>query len=290
LLTVNKDANGQIAAVNLYPTGQVASGNFALKFDMWLNWSNINTSTEHALFGINHSGNVTNRVGLTTSDGLFFAVDGEGGSTASSTTLRDYSVFRGGGSGAIPVLLTSAAGFGPTPLLGTQFDNTNAGFMSLFPSKTMPGIGNTPSGSAGLGWISGEVRQVNNLITWLLNGTAIAQFTNTFAYTNGIVMLGYQDNFPSIGDANNFVIFDNIRVEPVVLAPVQLLSPYVAGNNFNFSFVTEPYETYNVQWATNLTAPMTWVNYANLLGDGTTNNVRVPLLNQSQQYFRVSRP
>ena len=34
--TVN-DANGVDAAVNIYPKGQSFSGNFALKFDMWLN-------------------------------------------------------------------------------------------------------------------------------------------------------------------------------------------------------------------------------------------------------------
>jgi photosystem II stability/assembly factor-like uncharacterized protein len=288
-LTVNKDANGQLSAVNLYPIDQFASGNFALKFDLWINWADPATSTEHALFGINHSGNVTNRVGLNTSDGLFFAVDGEGGSTATSTTLRDFSVFRGGGGDVIPVLLTTNNTiFGPTPVFAPQFDSSNPSLAGVFPGKTIPGYGSTSNGTAGLGWINAEVRQVNSLITWLLKGTVIAQYTNTYGYTNGTLMLGYNDNFNSIGDSNNFAIFDNVRVEPIILTSVQLLAPQIFGNNFKFSFATEAFESYTVQSATNLTSPA-WVNWTNFAGNGATNDILIPVTG-APQYFRVRRP
>jgi len=292
-LTVNKaDATAQAAAVNLYPTNQLLGGNFALKFDMWINWSNINTSTEHVLFGINHSGNITNRIGQSTSDGLFFAVDGEGGNglSASSSTIRDFAVFRGGGSGAIPVLMTSGSSFGPTPSLGAFFDNADAGFMTLFPSKTVPGVGSTPAGSAGLRWISGEVRQENNLVTWLLNDVAVAQYTNSFAYTNGAFLLGYNDTFGSIGDTNNFVIFDNVRVESIVYAPASILSPQIGGTNFSFSLGTDAYESYTVQWTTNLSSG-NWIDYTNFMGNGAVKAVVLPIpAGFGEQYFRVTRP
>lgn len=288
-LTVNKDGTPAAAAVNLYPVGQSFSNSFALKFDMWINWRDIDTSTEHALFGINHSGDVTNRVGQSPSDGLFFAVEGEDDSLPTSTTLRDFSVFRGSGSGAPILMTTNNTTFGPAPLLAPQFENYNAGFVALFPPKTIPGFGTTPAGSAGLGWVRGEVRQVSDRITWLLNDTIIAQYTNVYGYTNGNILIGYNDNFSSTGDSNNFVIFDNIRVVPV--PPVRLLTPEIVGSNFRFSFATESYESYTVQWTTNLTAPV-WSNYTNLTGDGLTNLVSVPLLpgNSAQQYFRVRRP
>jgi photosystem II stability/assembly factor-like uncharacterized protein len=290
-LTVNKDATAAAAAVNLYPVGQFFSGNFALQFDMWINWRDIDTSTEHALFGINHSGNLTNRIGQSPSDGLFFAVEGEDDSLPTSTTLRDFSVFRGGGSGAPILMTTNNTVFGPAPLLSPQFENYNPGFVALFPAKTIPGFGTTPPGTAGLGWVRGEVRQVNHLITWLFNDTIIAQYTNNFAYTNGNILLGYNDNFNSIGDTNNFVVFDNIRVASVGLAPVRLLAPQRVENDFQFSFATELYESYTVQWATNLTPP-NWINYTNISGDGGTNTIQVPLLpgSATQQYFRVNRP
>ncbi len=288
-LTVNKDSNGAVGAVNLYPTNQHFGGNFVLKFDMWMNWANPSSSTEHAMFGINHSGNVTNRVTQTPSDGLFFEVSAEGGSQATAPTLRDFSVLRGSGNGS-PVLMTpNNTTFGPAPLLGSQFDNTNLGFTELFPAQLIAGYGTTPAGSAGLRWISGEVRQKNDLITWLLNGTIVAQYTNLFGYTNGTILLGYDDEFSSIGDANNFVIFDNVRVESIVAPPVMLLSPAIVGNEFRFSFATEADESYLVERTTNVTA-QAWTIHTNLTGAGNTTNVTVPLTEGSEEYFRVRQP
>lgn len=291
-LTVNKDSNGAIAAVNLYPLGQSFAGNYALKFDLWLNWAGGASSTEHALFGINHSGNVTNRPGLITSDGLFFAVSADGGISATSGNVRDYSAFQGQGNGLTPLLLiTNTTTFGPAPLLGARFDGSDPGFVSLFPARTIPVWGNTPAGSAGLQWLSVEVRQLNQRMTWLLNGAIIAQYTNTTAYTNGNLMLGYLDFVNSIGDANSFAVFDNVRVERLAFAPVELLSPMVVSNQFSFTFATESFETYTVQRASTLTPP-NWANYTNVVGNGSLQVVTAPIsaVGDTSQYFRVNRP
>ncbi len=290
-LAVNKDATAAAAAVNLYSTTSSITGNSALKFDLWLNWANLGSSAEHALFGINHSGEITNRIGLAPSDGLMFALDADGNVAANTTTIRDYAVLRGAGVNAPTLLLTNNTTFGPTPLLGPQFDNLNPGITALFPSKTIPGWGSSPSGSAGLGWVRVEVRQVGSLITWLLNGTAIAQYTNTTAYTNGCVMIGYNDFFSSIGDSNSFAIFDNIRIEPITVGMLGLFAPQVVGNNFSFCFATEPYESYTVQTATNFASPV-WTAVTNYIGNGGTICFNIPLLPASPpaRYFRVSRP
>ncbi len=215
-LTVNKDATGAAAAVNLYPVSQTFTGSVALKCDVWINFPNTGTATEHALFGINHSGQVTNRVGQATSDGLFLAMSSDGQVSSGSTTLRDFALFSGGGDSAIPVLLTTAnTVFGPEPLLGANFDNADAGFAALFPPKTLPTF-TTLAGAAGNGWVSVEVRQQTNLVTWLLNNVIIAQFTNTSAFTSGDLLIGYNDAFASIGGIDNFAIFDNLRVETAV--------------------------------------------------------------------------
>lgn len=211
-LVVNKDATAAVSSLNLYPTNKSFSGSFSLQFDLWINWGGAVGTTEHALFGINHSGNVTNRCGATGgtgSDGLFFAMDGDGGSSATSTTLRDYSVFRGA-SNAVPVLLlTNTAApfsFGPTPPLGGRFSAGDAGFQGLFSTST-------PLGSAGNQWVQVEVRYETNYVTWSLNGTIVAQYANVFTYSSGDILIGYEDAFSSIGDASlDFAIFDNIRV------------------------------------------------------------------------------
>lgn len=288
-LTVNKDGNGQLSAVNLYPTNNALAGNFALKFDLWMNWSVLGISAEHAMFGLNHSAAVTNRPGLAPSDGLLFLVDADGNVASGGTTLRDYSLYRGDGNAA-PVLLTAAnTTFGPTPLLGANFDNLDAGLSSLFPAKTIAGWGTSPAGSIGLGWVSVEVRQINQLITWLLNGKAIAQFTNTTAYSDGRVMIGYYDGFASIGNANSFAVIDNLRVEGICIAPVQILAPTLGSNAFHFSFATEAYEPYTVQRATSFTA-LDWTTYTNFVGNGNVMELTVPWNPGQGSYFRVSRP
>jgi TolB protein len=60
---VNKTnaAAGGSAAIYLYPAGRSFSGNYALRFDMLLNFGAV-SPTEHALAGLNHSGLLTNRV------------------------------------------------------------------------------------------------------------------------------------------------------------------------------------------------------------------------------------
>ena len=288
-LTANKaDATAAAAAINLYPVGLNYTNNFALKFDLWMNWGQTAT-TEHVLFGFNCSGNITNRVTQLTSDGIWFAMDGDGGCSPASASIRDYSVFHGGGSGNAPVLMTS--GFGPEVLLGANFDNADAGLVTLFPSQSFTNIGATPAGSSAFRWNNVEVRQENNLITWLLNNVAVAQFTNTFGYTGGNLLLGYNDTFSSIGDTNNFAIIDNVRVEGIVYAPVKIVSPQLSGTNFNFSFGTDAYESYTVQWTTNLAAG-NWTTLTNFYGNGATNTHTVPLPpnNFPAQFFRVTRP
>lgn len=62
-------------------------------------------------------------------------------------------------------------------------------------------------------------------------------------------MIGYNDNFSSIGDSNNFAIFDNLRVESLNIAPVQLLAPALTGKPVPFQF-RQASRNYSVQWTT----------------------------------------
>ena len=167
----------------------------------------------------------------------------------------------------------------------------DAGFVSHFPVLTFTNGITTPSGAAAMRWLNVEVRSENNLITWLINNTAIAQYTNTFGYTNGAILLGYNDTFSSIGDTNNFAIMDNVTVGPVIYPPVQILSPRITGTNFLFNFASDAYESYTVQWTTNLTSG-SWTTYTNFYTSGANSTLTIPLPpnNFSAQYFRVSRP
>jgi len=302
-LTVNKDpafpngssTGGNAAAVNLYPIGQFFSGSFALKFDLWLDWTNFATSTEHALFGINHSGLLTNRVSQTGSDGLFFAVDGDGGIVATSLSTRDFAAYLGGGALAPILLTTNNTTFGPAPLLGSRFDNLDNGFTNLFPPKFITGYPSTPQGSAGLGWVSVEVRQVDTLLTWLLNDVIVAQYTNGFPYTSGNLMIGYNDQFASLGDTNNFAIIDNLRVEmPGAVSNPIFTSIILASSNLVISGTGgAPLANYAVLTSPNATLPVSsWqsiqTNLFDLSGNFTFTNTFAPA--QAAKFYRLRAP
>ncbi|MFN7141114.1 MAG: hypothetical protein ACK4UN_17430, partial [Limisphaerales bacterium] len=118
---------------------------------------------------------------------------------------------------------------------------------------------------------------------------AVAQYTNTFAYTSGNIMIGYNDTYDSIGSTNNFVIFDNVRVERIFPTAVKLQSPRVSGNNFIFSFSSDPGATYTVLRTTS-PGQAPWVEQSTVLGSGGVMNISVPLQTISEgYYFRVAR-
>lgn len=212
-LVVNRDTTATNAAVNLYPKNFSVSGNFALKFDLWINYpgnaggtgTGVAGSTQHGLFGINHLGTNVNWAATTApaSDGLWFAATGEGGDS------RDYRAYVGNLAGTQMELLGNSG--------LTASNNTAAVYQTLFPTTRFES-----AGAPGKNWVEVEVRYTNNIVLWLMDGTILAQRTNTSAFTSGNIMLGLMDVFPSIAAParDSFVLFDNVRVENLA-PPIQ---------------------------------------------------------------------
>lgn len=224
-VTVNKnDAVADASGVNLYPNlASTFSNDYALKFDMWINYNGGEFggtgSTEFGIWGINMSGTLTNWAagGTEIGDGVWYGVTGEGGAA------RDWRSYVGDGFIIGPPLELQGLTGG---FFDRDFDNVveqevftepdSAPLRLMFPRPTYE-----TAGVPGKQWIQVEVRQRTNSfgthdVTWLMNGQIIA--TNSFdAYfqTNGNIMLGAMDPFASIATpgVDNFVIFDNIRVE-----------------------------------------------------------------------------
>ncbi len=225
ITTNKKDTASSIrTAVHVYPVDanlepRLFGGNFSFKFDLWQNWGSgvgITASPERTLYGINHSGNEVNinfSSVPTASDGLFYSMASNGDLGAADEGSRDFGVYQGTGPAAAAL---KTSGF--ISQLGPNFDNADPGFQALFPAR--PAFPNLNAGSPAEQWIEGEVKQENGIISQFLNGTLISQFTNTTAFTSGDIMFGYWDHLSTVGNANNFAIFDNIRVEgDVFLAP-----------------------------------------------------------------------
>lgn len=224
-LTVNKDGTGSPAAVSLYPNGQSFTGNYALRFDLWLNYNGPayggSGSTEHALFGINHVGDKVNWDNATAlSDGIWFSVSGEGG--AGISTISDYNGYAGDGVTARVRFDATSAGMLDRDQDGNPEREVNPNQPAGYPLKLMfPSPTFESAGAPGKRWVQVEVRQQLDefgtpWVTWLMDGYVIAEHDqgSVFGQLQGNVMIGLMDYFSSIANPaeDNFAIFDNVRV------------------------------------------------------------------------------
>jgi hypothetical protein len=227
-LTVNKDATASSAGVNLYPVSQVFTGDYALRFSLFINYHSATNPTEHVLAGLNHSGLLTNRVSqssgtVSAGDGLFTALSGSTGDNSS------FALYTQTNSAAAParVAVRPLATLGPVFNSPPYFGAGACGNHITSTTKT---------------WIDVEVGQLANVITWKLNNSIIFQYTNTTAFTNGDVMIGYNDQFDSIGAQTNFAVIDNVRV---IRLAASVTTPHithieVAGGNVQIDFTGNP--------------------------------------------------
>src|ERR1043166_2089952 len=150
-VTCNKnDATAAASGVSLYPKSLVLSSNYALRFDLWINYNGGpgggSGSTEYASCGINHAGTRVNwTTSASSSDGLWFAVDGEGGSGGT-----DYRAYQGNGAAAPTQLTFANSGLGAS---GAGRDHySDPVWQALFAAPT-----HETSGAPGKHWIQGEV-------------------------------------------------------------------------------------------------------------------------------------
>lgn len=204
-------------SMSAFPKLQTFSGNYRLRFDMWVNYPGsaggtgvgVAGSTETAAFGINLPSEQA--IGASGASGhaapansVWFSVNGEGGASATSSTLRDYNSFLGGA-----LQFGDSGGFAAT---GTsREDQSNTYYQTLFPAN----LSYQTAGAPGKQWVTVDLEQVGSTTTWSMNGTLIATRTAT-PNTSGNLFLGYYDHFngASTPAVDSFVIYDNIEVVP----------------------------------------------------------------------------
>lgn len=229
--TVNKnDAVAATAALSAYPLGQVFSGDYALRFDMWINYNGGagggTGSTEFMMAGLNTAGTRVIWPSNAASDGYTFAVDGEGGAA------DDYRAYQGPTEYAI----------GSGVYVPKTLNNTDTMYLAMFPSTLYE-----TAGVPGKQWVEVDIRQTGSALEWRINGVKLASIANP-TVTAGNVMLGYMDPYASIASpaADNFIIYDNVRV-------VQLAESDCNGNSVADACETIADGDYDadgvVQWA-----------------------------------------
>lgn len=284
-LTVNKDENTPLgaAAINLYPTAMTFSGDFAVRFDMYLMVGADADTTEYALFGINHSATNVNWFRSdgtppgSTFDGLFYGVAADGAARA------DYALY------SAPA---TAAG-NPTALAPPIDAATLADIFKSPPWQAAAGPG-APANSeitATPSWADVEIRHGGNLVTLTINRTPIMTCTNTTPFSSGHIMLGYCDAYDSVMTGNSCVIYDNLRVVrlPVVTSPViTAIHTTDATAQVHFAAAaTDTPDAFALEAASSVAGAYT--NVAAIITGDNGNFIATRAIQNSQQFYRVKR-
>lgn len=246
-ITVNKNTPlpntvGKAAGVNLYPRGQSFSGNYALRFDMYLLQNTGVATTENAIFGLNHTTENANwfaRSGGgvpagTTYDGIVASVQ----SDASNELPGDYTFFTGP--------LVAGAVNGPTYLAQRASSTLRDVFHNppWTPAGTASGSPANLFGSETKSWAQVELSHVEGIVTLKINNTEIFSVENPGA-NSGDVMFGYVDAFDSVpGTAAarlGAVIYDNarvVRLGAVAPSTINITSTALTGGNLVINFTS----------------------------------------------------
>lgn len=290
--TVNK-LNGSNAGLNLYPTNQSFSGDYAVRFNMNIIIDTASGTTQGPLFGINHDGKQTNwwagsgvvSGGPWASDGIWYWVSADGGALAG-----DYILHTGLG-GSLPNTgwqLPIAAG------ILNDFVNVFKGPPAPYSGYGGPGLVANDSPAAGgdtSNWTDVEIKQIGRMVTLYLNKISVLTYSNTTSFTNGTIMLGYSDPFNSIGNAPGAVYYSNLRV--VRLGPPTIASISRNGSNvsiiFGSSDGTDTAGSFKLQKSSIVTGSYVDDNTATItqLSDGRYQAITTSTA--GTQFFRISK-
>jgi hypothetical protein len=248
-VTASKVHGGEAAAVNLYPTNMSFSGDYALRFNMYIEQgSTLGSSAEGPLFGINHSGMLTNwwyssgtyNGGPYAADGVFYWVNAwalGGGYGA------DYMEFTGltncicsANTGWLRPATTTYAPFVDVykTVLYTSV-NTSSNLVGGLPANASLAV--LPSGGD---WADVEVKTVNNLVTLSINHTPIFTYQNTNSlFQSGFPMLGYEVPNAENAGSDAGAYFSNLQVVRLAQTVITILhGTSVGGGNITIQFIS----------------------------------------------------
>jgi hypothetical protein len=239
------------AAINISPVGRSFSGDYRLRFDLWINQNGPfpaggNGSTQHGTAGLGTAGNQVQWTGAgSTADGYWFAVDGEGQASDTSTSaMNDFGAFSG------TTCHAASSGVYAAGTASNSRGNGNSYYAGTFPGgQTAPTSqqaaysqqsGGLAAGTIGFAWRDVIINKTGNTVEWFIDGLRIATIPGA-TFTSSNIFIGLWDSFNSLSDNTNlsFAVFDNVRVERFVTnVPPYLTVQPQGGTNLAGASVT----------------------------------------------------
>jgi len=238
----------QIDGLSLSPTNGNFTGDYRLKFDMWINYNGPMPdggpgSTQNFDAGVGTTGDHPVWFNSPFADGIWFTATGDGadGDTdgdytafLGATQLKDDSGFYAAGVGAGPNTGLRNAAHPYYALWGGHA--APAAQLALFPNQT--GVAN--AGNAGMAWHTVVITKAADTVKWQIDGITICTVTNDPGILSTNVFVGYQDKFASgsLSDVPemSFGLVDNLKVERYVSAALRITNIAIVGGNVEISF------------------------------------------------------
>ena len=308
-LTCNKQNSTTPApgAVNCYYTNVLLSGDYAVRFNMNIvEGQGTVTPTEGPVFGINHSGSLSNWwygdgtiSNLTwSSDGIWYWIDAQPGGTGSG----DYQEYTGSGGtngNAGWTRLASAA----AATYAQAFKDDDLGIYGPFTcydafgtrSSGVPANGSSVTDDDST-WADVEIKQQHNVVTLSINHTPIFAYTNTTVWTSGYLMLGYADPYgTTVAGVEAGVYYANLQVVSLQPSPITINNIVISGGNVIITFSSQngsdSISSFTLQSSNTVNGPYAGVSPAATITSLGMNQFQATTpYNGGTQFYRINHP
>ncbi|HWQ91854.1 MAG TPA: hypothetical protein VN673_09290, partial [Clostridia bacterium] len=304
-LDVNRSGQAD-CGFSMSPMNASFTGDYRLRFDAWINFNGPLSgggpaSSEFLSAGVGTTGVEPVWNLGTATEGVWFAVDGDGGFldtgvpgdfqawTGSTLLLANSGAYAGGTAADV------RGNFHPyySPWGGMA---APAQQVTDYPTAQ---TGTTDAGTLGMAWHSFVITRQGTNVTWDVDGLRIAKVNISGLTLSTNILLGYSDQFQSAGNGDQplrFAIVDNVKVE--TLPPPPAAEPEIAfiqlinnGTQVQIDFsgsVGELASAFTLQAATDVAGSFADVT-ATITAQGGNKFRAVRAVNGATQFYRVRR-
>ena len=243
LFRLNEQTGAPRNAVSASPATITLPDQYRLKFKMWNNYNGPPMfdggpgSTMHMISGVGTMPDHANLSTFAGSDGIWFDVDGDGGSTFAAGDANAYvaNALQGNTSGVYAADPNNNPRSTTTPYYSIWGNiQAPAAQVTAYPGQA----GSTGPGNMGVSWHTVVLTKTTSTVTWVIDGILIATVPADATPLGTNVFVGFEDSFPgaSGNPAVSFALVDNLRVETYVDSPITIKSINIVGGNAEVTF------------------------------------------------------